>query len=142
MPLKFHPEPGTVLICNFEPGFREPEMVKTRPVVVVSPRLKNRHGLATVVPLSTSAPERVLDYHCEISIDPPLPVPFDSPTMWVKADMIYTVCFDRLHLHRTGRDQYGKRKYLTVNLKPEEMAKVRRCLLAGLGMLSLTKHIL
>ncbi|WP_210210156.1 type II toxin-antitoxin system PemK/MazF family toxin [Rhodopseudomonas palustris] len=59
MTLKFHPEPGTILICDYSTGFKAPEMVKKRPVVTVSPRLKRRDGLVTVVPLSTSRPEPV-----------------------------------------------------------------------------------
>jgi mRNA interferase MazF len=31
MPLKFHPEPGTILICDYTTGFIAPEMVKRRP---------------------------------------------------------------------------------------------------------------
>jgi uncharacterized protein YifN (PemK superfamily) len=43
--LKFHPEPGTILICDYSTGFKKPEMVKKRPVVTISPRLKRRDGL-------------------------------------------------------------------------------------------------
>lgn len=44
-----------VLICDFTTGFQAPEMVKKRPVVVVSPR--RRIGqVCTVVPLSSVAP--------------------------------------------------------------------------------------
>ncbi|WP_432431527.1 type II toxin-antitoxin system PemK/MazF family toxin [Chelatococcus daeguensis] len=96
-----------MLICDFDSGFREPEMVKRRPVVVISPRLKRRTGLVSVVPLSTTPPDPIEDYHCEVRMEPPLPTPFDSPTAWVKADMPYTVGFQRLELVRTGRDQYG-----------------------------------
>ncbi len=48
-----------------------------------------------------------------------LPEPFDETIWWVKADMIATVSLERLDLFRTGRDQYGRRKYLT-NLKVSE----------------------
>jgi mRNA interferase MazF len=114
--LKFHPEPGTILICDYSTGFRVPEMVKKRPVVTISPRLKRRDGLITVVPLSTSEPEPICSHHCKIALDPVLPEPFDSAEMWVKADMIATVGFHRLDLARTGRDPFGKRKYLTIKL--------------------------
>ncbi|MBM3084813.1 type II toxin-antitoxin system PemK/MazF family toxin [Chelatococcus daeguensis] len=140
MPLKFHPEPGTVLICDFDSGFREPEMVKRRPVVVISPRLKRRTGLVSVVPLSTTPPDPIEDYHCEVRMEPPLPKPFDSPTAWVKADMLYTVGFQRLELVRTGRDQYGKRKYLTPVLAPAELARIQHCVLVALGLSGLTKR--
>jgi mRNA interferase MazF len=119
--LKFHPEPGTILICDYSTGFRLPEMVKKRPVVTISPRLKRRDGLITVVPLSTSPPVPVFDHHCKISLKQALPEPFDSAEMWVKADMLATVGFGRLDLVRTGRDPFGKRKYLTVQLEPSAL---------------------
>ncbi|MBV9520992.1 MAG: type II toxin-antitoxin system PemK/MazF family toxin [Hyphomicrobiales bacterium] len=132
MPLKFHPEPGTILVCDFT-GLREPEMTKTRPVVVISPRLKRRNDLLAIVPLSTTPPRAVTSYQCELTLDPPLPRPFDSPSMWVKADMIYTVAFHRLELIRTERDHTGKRKYLTRRIPDNDLRRVRHCVLAGLG---------
>ncbi|WP_198669160.1 type II toxin-antitoxin system PemK/MazF family toxin [Elioraea thermophila] len=56
MPILYPVAAGTILLCDDDTGFRPPEMVKRRPVVVVSPRLPHRDGLATVVPLSTTAP--------------------------------------------------------------------------------------
>jgi len=140
MPLKFHPEPGTLLICDFD-GFRVPEMVKRRPIVVISPRLKRRDGLLTVAPLSTTPPDPIMDYHCEIELAEALPAPFDSPRMWVKADMIYNVSFDRLELVRTARDHTGKRRYLTKRLPAADLIKIHRCVLIGLGLPHLTKHL-
>jgi mRNA interferase MazF len=140
MALKFHPEPGTILVCDFT-GMKAPEMVKTRPVVVVSPRLKHRDGLLTVVPLSTTPPPHICDYHCEITLAPPLPEPFDRATVWVKCDMIYNVAFWRLELIRTARDHTGKRKYLQRIVAAGDMAKIRACLLHGLGLGHLTKHL-
>jgi len=52
MSIPYHPEQGTILICDFK-GFIDPEMVKRRPVVVVSPRLRQRGKLCAVVPLGT-----------------------------------------------------------------------------------------
>ena len=48
MAIKFYPRQGTLLMCDFNTGFRVPEMVKVRPVVVVS---RTRGQVATVVPL-------------------------------------------------------------------------------------------
>ena len=132
MMLKFHPEPGTIIVCNFE-GFKEPEMVKARPVVVISPRLKRRHGLLTVVPLSTLEPVPFMDYHCRIELTQPLPAPFNRAVMWAKADMIYNVGFHRLDLLRTGRDSTGKRRHLTPRLSEETLAQIKKCVLIGLG---------
>lgn len=137
--LKFHPEPGTILICDYSTGFRLPEMVKKRPVVTISPRLKRRDGLITVVPLSTTAPTTVCDHHCKISLRQTLPEPFDSGEMWVKADMLATVGFQRLDLVRTGRDPFGKRKYLTPQLEPAALQIVYQCVLHAIGLGHLTR---
>jgi uncharacterized protein YifN (PemK superfamily) len=136
--LTFHPEPGTILICDSSTGFKEPEMVKTRPVVTVSPRLKRRDGLVTVVPLSTTEPVPVCNHHCKLRFNPVLPPPFDSEEVWVKADMLATVGFGRLDRIRTGRDQSGKRKYLTPRLKPEQLKSVYQCVLHSIGLGDLT----
>jgi uncharacterized protein YifN (PemK superfamily) len=136
--LKFHPEPGTILICDYSTGFRVPEMVKKRPVVTISPRLKRRDGLITVVPLSTTTPNPVCDHHCKIKMDPVLPRPFDSAEVWVKADMVATVGFARLDLIRTPREPFSGRKYLTPRLKPEDLKTVYQCVLHAIGIGHLT----
>ena len=136
--LKFHPEPGTILICDYSTGFRLPEMVKKRLVITISPRLKRRDGLITVVPLSTSPPNPVCDHHSKIKMKPALPEPFGSEEMWVKADMLATVGFERLELVRTGRDPFGKRKYLTQRLEPAALQIVYQCVLHAIGLGHLT----
>ena len=97
MSIQFHPEPGTILICDFK-GLNAPEMTKRRPVIVISPRFKHRTKLCTVVPLSTTVPSKIEPYHYKLNITPPLPEPYDANHAWVKADMLYTVAFDRLFL--------------------------------------------
>ncbi|WP_293675629.1 type II toxin-antitoxin system PemK/MazF family toxin, partial [Thiolapillus sp.] len=97
MPIQIHPEQGTIVICDFK-GFVPPEMVKRRPAVVISPRLRRRQHLCTVVPLSTTPPNPVAAYHHKFTLDPVLPKPYNSKIQWVKADMLYTVSFDRLYL--------------------------------------------
>ena len=135
MALLFHPEPGTVLMCDFDKlGLKEPEMVKMRPAVVISPRLKRRDDLLTLVPLGTTAPTTVMPYQIRIEIVPRLPRPWDAQFVWVKADMIYTVRFDRLELIRTGRDHTGKRQYITQNLSKDQIYEIHKCLLNGLGL--------
>lgn len=56
MPLSYYPSPGEIVLCDYATGFIPPEMVKLRPVVIVSPRLRKRGDLVAVVPLSTTAP--------------------------------------------------------------------------------------
>ncbi|MFK5216451.1 type II toxin-antitoxin system PemK/MazF family toxin [Glaesserella parasuis] len=55
MALKYQPKEKAVVMCDFS-GFIAPEMVKTRPVVVISKHKKNSE-LVTIVPLSTTKPE-------------------------------------------------------------------------------------
>lgn len=61
--LQFHPHPGTVLICDFTTGFQKPEMIKKRPVVVLSPRPRRKTQLCTVIPLSTTKPLPIESHH-------------------------------------------------------------------------------
>ena len=68
MAITFHPNPGTVLICDFN-GLIIPEMVKTRPVVVISPRLRHRTGLCTIIPLSTTPPDPKMPWHWTLSLN-------------------------------------------------------------------------
>ncbi|HAD86504.1 MAG TPA: hypothetical protein DCG48_03995 [Rhodospirillaceae bacterium] len=137
MALRFHPKRGAVLVCNFDTGFEVPEMVKRRPVIVVSPRHRTRHGLCTVVPLSTTPPAQVCDYHCTVKLD--LPAPWRAPEMWVKADMVATVGFHRLDLIATKRGKDGKRRYLNIRMDDEQLANVQRAMLHGLGLSHLTE---
>ncbi|WP_414470719.1 type II toxin-antitoxin system PemK/MazF family toxin [Microvirga sp. M2] len=48
-------------MCDFS-GFKEPEMIKPRPVIVVSRRLPYRSGIAAVVPISTTEPKHSLPW--------------------------------------------------------------------------------
>jgi uncharacterized protein YifN (PemK superfamily) len=142
MPIHYQVPPGTVLLCDYSMGgFREPEMVKKRPAVVISPRLRGRDNLSTVVPLSGTAPKRAVPYQCWIEMPQPLPAPWDAEGYWAKADMLATVGLRRLDLFRTGRDQEGKRKYLRPRIPDHELRRVRACVLNALGMPRLTDYL-
>jgi mRNA interferase MazF len=116
-------------------------MVKRRCVVVLSPRIADRAKLCTVVCLSTTAPEKPLPLHCQLDIQPKLPHPWDSAGVWVKGDMVYSVGFHRLDLVRIGKDRSGNRIYRMNTLSPEQLKAVRCCVLRGLGLSTLTKHL-
>lgn len=134
MPIKYDLPPSTVLLCDYSKGgFREPEMVKRRPVIVISPRLRHRTGLMTVVPLSTTVPANPAAHHCQVTLPQSLPG-FPIPVCWVKADMIATVSFDRLDMFRTDRDLNGKRKYLTPRVSEADFIAVLACIRAALGL--------
>jgi uncharacterized protein YifN (PemK superfamily) len=141
MPIREHPAQGTICTCDFDAGFRLPEMVKRRPVIVISPKIRARAGLCTVVALSTTAPRPRQPYHCEIRLAAPLPPPWSSETMWVKGDMIYAVGFHRLDLIRRGKDLGGKRAYLHKPVSKDQLTEVRKCVLSALGLVALTRHL-
>ena len=136
MPLPFNPLPGTIVICDFT-GFVVPEMVKRRPSIVVSPRLRGRANLCTIVPLSTTPPAQEQKYHYMLEMCPPLPKPFDAGVCWVKGDMLYTVSFARLNLPHE-RDMHGKRMNITRIVTRDDLRNIRVCILCGLGMEILT----
>jgi uncharacterized protein YifN (PemK superfamily) len=141
MPIQFPVAPGTVLICDYSVGFRAPEMVKRRPAVVLSPRLRHREGLCTVVPLSTTPPGREVPYQCRIELAEALPEPFTEQFMWAKADMLATVSFGRLDLFRTKRGPDGRRRYLHPRLSPVAFHALKCAVLHGLGLSALTEHL-
>ena len=130
MALTFHPKPGTILIWDYA-GFKEPEMVKSRPCVVVSPKLKHRTGLCTVVPLSTQVPIPPQAHHHQVTFERPLPWPFDAPVMWAKCDMLATVSFNRLALIKIR-----KREYIKPRLSAGDMDRIRTCIMHALGIIS------
>lgn len=140
MALNYHPETGTIVICDYS-GFIEPEMVKRRPTIVISPRFRYRSGLCTIVPLSTTAPKTVQPYHYKLKLDEPLPKPFDSPFHWVKGDMLATVSLNRLFLPRTGKDKNGKREYIIKVIENVELRNIRECVLHALALSYLTGHL-
>ena len=140
MALQFHPEQGTIVICDFT-GFVSPEMVKRRPAIIVSPRLRRREGLCTIVPLSTTPPEPVAPYHFKLHVAPPLPAPYNANYHWVKADMLYTVSFNRLNLPFLGKDSSGKRKYDVRIIDPADLIKIQDCMMHALGLTRLTGYL-
>jgi uncharacterized protein YifN (PemK superfamily) len=141
MAIREHPGLGTVLMCDFGAGFTEPEMVKRRPVVVISPKIAARPYLCTVVALSTKRPEPVMHYHCQIDLRPRLPPPLKSDDVWVKGAMVNTVGFHRLELIRLGKERGGKRIYLYEPLSGDTIRKIRACVLRAMGLSTLTKHL-
>ena len=72
--IKFPPKQGSFLQCDFR-GFIEPEMTKKRPVIVISTPTLHGEGnkLATIVPLSTTHPDPVKEYHYLLKNIPILP---------------------------------------------------------------------
>lgn len=128
MPLNFHPGAGAIVICDFSTGFRAPEMIKVRPVVVISPR-RRRGLLATVIPLSSTEPIPAEPWHVPV---PPGVYPPARGPMWAKADMLLTVALDRLDRVMI-RDARGNRSYHNLKFPETDMPRLRRAVLAALG---------
>jgi len=130
MSIKFQPRVGSVIRCDFV-GMIPPEMVKMRDVVVIA-RHPHNSKLVTVVPLSVSRPLVVEPFHYELSHDP-RPGGDSMRSIWVKADMIYTVSTDRLELHYLATRR-GGRQVVQVKLPDSDMAIIMRCVASALGL--------
>lgn len=141
MAITFHPEAGQIFVCNYETGFIEPEMVKTRLCVVITPRLRKRDKLCTVIPLSTTNPAEIFDYHYEVEFARELPKPWDGKTKWAKCDMFATVSYDRLNPIGIGRDHEGKRRYIYPRVTDDQLKEIRKSVLCALTFQQLTQHL-
>lgn len=126
MAITFHPKPGQVLFCDFS-GYVFPEIVKTRPVVVVSPSHLARPGLVTVVPLSTTVPDPVRSYHYKLQGNP---VPGSTAAeTWAKCDLFATVSLQRLDRVKVARGEYR-----VGAVAMEQVKAIRRACLFALGI--------
>jgi len=134
MTLMYPPGRGEVLICDFEHYLPKGEMVKQRPVIVLSPRIAQRADLATVVCLSTTLPFSILGYHLEIIFDPPYCLKYSEKTMWLKGDMVYAMNLSRLSRPHSKDPITGDRIYPIRIIDPSIMRKVEKCVMIGLGI--------
>ena len=135
MPLTFHPHPGMVLICDFNTGFKAPEMIKQRPVVVISPRPRRSNQLCTIVPLSTTAPNPVEPFHHRM--DPSsLPGKLARKETWAKCDMLATVSLERLDRVMVGKEPGGKRIYVSEQVLDEDFESIRQGVMIALGIVN------
>lgn len=141
MSITSHPTRGSIVTVDYSSGFKKPEMVKKRLAIVLSPNIAARPQLCTVVPLSLTPPDPEMPYHQLIEIPFPLPKKWGNAPRWIKGDMMGHVGFHRVDLLRLGKDCYGKRQYQTQPLPPAIFKLAQRCVLHGLGMSSLTKHL-
>lgn len=82
-----------------------------------------------------------MPYHKQIEIPFEMPIEWGSAARWIKGDMVNAVGFHRLDLLRLGKDKQGKRIY-QMNPLPDALLKVVRiCVLHGMGLSTLTKHL-
>lgn len=121
MPLPYLPNQGEILICDFDDSAVGAEMIKRRPVVVITKHDRHRHRMCTVVPLSTTAPDPIRSWHHPM---PHLCVAGwqANGSIWAKCDMLATVSLDRLNKPYV-RTRSG-RNYVTHFLAAEDLAAV------------------
>jgi mRNA interferase MazF len=132
MAITFHPEPRMVLVCDFTTGFKEPEMVKVRPVIVLSPQRNNRET-CIVVPLSTVEPDPIQGFRHRL--DPgSLPQRFRNEVSWVKGDMVTTVALHRLDRVRSGKNKAGTRLYVAHKVMEIDWAATQHAVAIALGL--------
>jgi mRNA interferase MazF len=127
MPLSYHPRAGQLLVCDFE-GFKVPEMVKVRPVLIISPRLPQRNDIVTVVPISLSAPKHDLPFNVRLTKNYH-PLEADDLPCWAKCDMVMNLGTWRLYGFKVGR-----RKWENPSVTAQDLQAVRHGVLWGLGM--------
>ena len=122
----YYPRDGEILQCDFR-GFIAPEMIKTRPVVIIGPRLRHRGDLATIVPLSTSIVDRPTKWQVRVKFQTRLPAPFDSEYAWAKCDLVCSISTARLDRFRPPRQRYGGRnKWMSSKISKEDLLRVRQ----------------
>lgn len=116
-------------------GLQVPEMVKERLVVVVSPRALNvKRGLATVIPLSTTAPWQRENHVIPVSKE------YDwlkgAPNLWAKADMIYTPSLSRLeHVDRVRNRTAERANYNPVpQISKADLKNIRLGIAHAVGL--------
>jgi uncharacterized protein YifN (PemK superfamily) len=115
-----------ILICDYGTTAPPPEMVKVRPVVVISPR--RRFGnIVTVMPLSSMAPVPPQPWHHLIPVGayPPARGP-----MWAKCDMVAAVSCIRLD--RVKVKSGSARTYHIFHLPAVDLDSIRRAVGAAL----------
>lgn len=132
MAINFHPARGAILVCDFS-MLKTPEITKKRPVVVISHNTKHCTNLCTVVPITTTAPNKMMPYHHKLFFDPVMPE-YDNEYGWVLGNMVYTISFERLNLLYLGKDKNGKRIYDNRVLDETDLNAVIQCVRLGIGV--------
>lgn len=131
MPIRFVPQQGLILICNFDMARVHPEMNKRRRVVVVSPRSYNRRhgdgpGRCLVVPFSASEPMFLSPSIVEFPVGT-----YRSLTRrsWAICDSILAVSHDRL-----DRVWAGPAHSLDERVSEADMCRLQKAVSHAIGI--------
>ncbi len=135
MPIKFPPSAGAILKCNFL-DFKSPEMTKIRPVVVLSPRLEHgKRSTFLIVPLSTTEPQIIYDYHLKVTLPGVILPKGLSRECWVKGDMVYSLRMERLSFYQFNRNkETGSRSYYKERFFGDDLINIRKTLISAIGL--------
>ena len=104
-------------MCDFS-GFREPEMVKPRPVIVISPRLPHRSDIVAIVPISLTEPRHTLPFCFRLSKNYH-PDESDDLPCWAKADMLLNLGLYRMSWDSRSAAESGNFRF---SLQPTSLA--------------------
>lgn len=134
------PDRGRIIIVDFElrGSAVPPEMGKSgRPCVVINANNLHRGRLITVVPLSTTAPDRPQPYHHQMDHRSFRHWPMNWGTQgeprWAKCDYIATVSLDRCK-DPYQKSDYQPRRYVRVSAIKADIAAIDQCVLRALGI--------
>ena len=129
MAIRYPLRPGKICICDFRNTIY-PEICKKRPVIILN---SVEQDLSIVVPCSTTSPNPVREWHYFLTLETPLPAPYDSKTQWVKCDLLMTVSHSRLQLPFIGKDATGKRIYDIRDVNYNDFHAIKQCVLNALA---------
>lgn len=124
--LKYQPPEGSIVMCDFS-GFKIPEMIKKRRVVVVRKHRENA-GLVAVVPISLTVPNKIQKYHYRLEQEFCMQH-FRQAECWVKCDMVYVVSTERLSFQK-NKDMG---RYAPI-LDQIVLLGIKEAILCGLGL--------
>ncbi|QEY31225.1 type II toxin-antitoxin system PemK/MazF family toxin [Synechococcus sp. RSCCF101] len=133
--MKVIPNAGQIVVCDFG-GYREPEIIKHRPVVVISPRpRKVTAWLCTVIPFSTTWRPAGPTNHLVV-LSSPLPHPkYPATRMWALCDLPATVSVqDRLTNFSKRTTPGGRRVFQDVFVSKDDLNIIRAKVKAVLGI--------
>ena len=134
MALFHYPKVGEVLLCDFR-GYEPPEMIKTRPVVVVAGGLNGRStDLVTIIPLSGQANQPPMLYQIPITLSRPLSQKFDKLHVWAKCDMVAVVSRKRLDRFKIHKVDGGTPQWLSGQISGEQVQAIRVGIVHGLSL--------
>jgi uncharacterized protein YifN (PemK superfamily) len=124
LPRSHKVRPGEIYQCDFS-DLLPPEMVKIRPVIVVSrSRLTSAGSTILVVPISSTPPHVEAPHHVELAANVS-PWKATTVTSWAKCDMLYAVARSRLSfIIRRG-------KQFKIRLDADELHMVRLAASSG-----------